>query len=473
MKHRSAPGNARALIERRHALLHEWLRRRARREPGTFARLYLPHYFTAPSAAFHERLFAAMRDARGGRRRAYAAPRGHAKSTVVTLAFALWSACTRRKRAIVLVSDTESQARLFLEAVRRELEANAALRRDFGDLRGPVWRVDQLLTRHGVRLVAKGTGSSLRGLRSGAHRPDLILCDDIENDENTATPEQRRKVWEWFTRALVNLLAPDGDLWVIGTVLHRDALLANLTAGNPDRGIRRWPGHIWKALDEQGRALWPAVWPAEKLRARRREIGSAAFAQEFQNEPWGGTARLFRPEWLADPRAAYGEAPANLDVVQAVDPALSRGERADFFCHVTLGRDPETGDLYLLDLVRERMGFERQVRTVIAQARRWRPLQIGIEAAAYQWALAEAVLARAALPVRRVHASSDKFTRALPLAAALENGKLRLPRGHPALAALREELLDFPAGRHDDQVDALAHAVALAATTAEPRLWMA
>jgi predicted phage terminase large subunit-like protein len=498
-------------------LERELARRRALRDPAFFARRYLPHYVTVEPAPFHREVYACMTVAsptgesvgsptgigaaskKGScppfldRRFAFAAPRGHAKSTLVTLIFPLWLLCTRRARFLVIVSDTAAQAEMFLEDIRHELEHNADLRADFGEMIGQTWRRDQVLTRTGVRIVAKGTGSSLRGLRSGSFRPDLILCDDIENEDNTATPDQRRKVWRWFSRTLMNTLDPNGEIWVIGTILHYDSLLNNLVRGSEERGIPRWPGKVWRALEEKDeggttekgtgalskkgscpllQALWPAMWPVEKLLARRREIGSLAFAQEFQNEPCGPEQAVFRAEWLEQPQVWYERAPDGLDFFQAVDPAISREDGADYFCHITLGHHAETGDLYVVDIVRDRLTFDRQVAVVIEQANRWQPVRIGIESVAYQAGLADAVAARAALPLVRIQSPRDKFIRALRLSAVIENGKLKLRRGDARMHALRDELIQFPHAAHDDQVDALGYAAALAAQKVEPRVWL-
>lgn len=449
----------------------ERLRRRARGDPEAFARRYLPHYLRVEPAGFHRYLYRCMAGEElagaaqtgAGRCLAFAAPRGHAKSTLVTLIFVLWSLCTRRKRCILLVSDTEAQAEMFLADLRAELEHNDLLRADFGELLGPVWRQDQILCASGARVVARGTGSALRGLRSRSARPDLIVADDLENDGHVSSSELRRKVWHWFTTALMNALDPEGEIWVIGTILHHDSLLANLVGGNAERGIAPWPGRVWQALDAEGRALWPALWSAERLAARRRLIGSIAFAQEFLNQPASAAGNLFRSEWLDAPEAWYEVLPAGLDFYQAVDPAIARGDDADYFCLVTIGRAAGCGDLYVADIVRGRFRFEEQVALILAQAARWQPVQIGIEAVAYQQGLADALLAHAALPVVAVRAPADKFTRAQRLSALMENAKIKLRRGDPRMYALRDELLQFPHGAHDDQVDALGYAASLAA----------
>lgn len=450
----------------------EYARRRALRDPRLFARRYLSHYLIAPEADFHDELYKEMRSLSPGQRRAFAAPRGHAKSTTVTLIFTLWCLYARRKRFIIIVSGTEGQAEMFLNDIRHEIENNAELNADFGDMAGDTWRRDQITTRYGARLAAKGTGSGLRGLRHGYSRPDLIICDDIENDENTATAERRGKVWRWFSRAMVNTLDPSGAVWIIGTILHHDSLLSNLVNGSEERGIAKWPGKIWRALDNKDQPLWPDVWPREKLLARKKEIGSVAFAQEFQNSPAGPEDAVFRPEWLNDPKVWYDDAPECLDYFQAVDPAISLSDKADYFVLLTLGLHKRSGDLYVVEIIRSRLSFDEQVRVIIDSASRWNPVRVGIEAVAYQAGLADAVAARTPLPLARIQANCDKFMRAQRLSAVVENGKVKLRRGDRRAGVLRDELLEFPHGAHDDCVDALAYAVELAAGGNQPKVWM-
>ena len=97
------------------------------------------------------------------------------------------------KRYILLVSDTEAQAVSFLDAIKNELETNERILADFGEQPGKTWKTGSILLSNGCRIDAVGSGQKLRGRRNYERRPDLILCDDIENDEGVRTAEQRQK----------------------------------------------------------------------------------------------------------------------------------------------------------------------------------------------------------------------------------------------------------------------------------------
>ena len=182
--------------------------RKAARDPAEFGSYYLSHYFTRRSPPFHRQLSALWRRrvmknrdpvsdcaamlTEKGTRSAIAAPRGHAKSTVMSLQNVLHAALFGYKRYILLVSDTEAQAVSFLDAIKNELETNERILADFGEQPGKTWKTGSILLSNGCRIDAVGSGQKLRGRRNYERRPDLILCDDIENDEGVRTAEQRK-----------------------------------------------------------------------------------------------------------------------------------------------------------------------------------------------------------------------------------------------------------------------------------------
>ena len=229
--------------------------RKAARDPAEFGSYYLSHYFTRRSPPFHRQLSALWRRrvmknrnpvsdcaamlTEKGTRSAIAAPRGHAKSTVMSLQNVLHAALFGYKRYILLVSDTEAQAVSFLDAIKNELETNERILADFGEQPGKTWKTGSILLSNGCRIDAVGSGQKLRGRRNYERRPDLILCDDIENDEGVRTAEQRQKTADWFWKAVCKSGDSYTDILVIGTILHHDSLLAGLLE-NPGFQSRKY-----------------------------------------------------------------------------------------------------------------------------------------------------------------------------------------------------------------------------------------
>ena len=175
-----------------------------------FGRAYLSHYFVNPSPAFHKELDEvwingvmkgmnpleqAKRISRmEGCRKAIQAPRGHAKTTTFTFKDSLHASLYGYKHYIILLSDSSEQAEGFLAGIKDEIEENGAIREDFGNQKGKVWKSSVILFDNGTKIEAIGSGKKVRGRKHKQWRPDLMLCDDLENDENVATPDQRRKL---------------------------------------------------------------------------------------------------------------------------------------------------------------------------------------------------------------------------------------------------------------------------------------
>lgn len=277
------------------------------------------------SPEFHRELIAL---AGSHDRLAAAAPRGHAKSTLLSLIYPLWATATKRRSFVVIVSDTATQATDHLSNIYQELIENDALIRDFPHLALPdaghykekrVKRTtSDFITVGGFSFVAKGAGGGLRGLRRGTQRPDLILVDDLENDENVRTPEQRDKLRDWFAKSLSNLFGPSGgQLIVIGTILHRESLLAWLLS---EHGPTMYAKRLYRALDGDA-VLWPDVWTREKLAAKLDEIKSRAFASEYLNDPVDDSLTLFKQAWIDGQRRM--SAPALARVAVGIDPSIS------------------------------------------------------------------------------------------------------------------------------------------------------
>jgi len=241
-----------------------------------------------------------------------------------------------------------------------------------------------------------------------------------------------------------------------------------------------------QALAEDGTALWPGYWPAERLAAKRTEMGSAMFDLQYQNDPSGMGGNIFRREWFH----SVDRVPQGVRRV-GVDLAASTKERSDYTAAVEVLEDAEH-NLYVIGAWRARLeGSHRAWLTGLDEADApsradgprllWptgllaptpgaglavsdqpRPLQaVNIEDVAFQSTFVHELLDRTRLPARAVHPDADKVTRARALAARYEGGKVYHLRGAPGLAELEAELIGLPNAEHDDLLDALGYAADL------------
>ena len=479
-----------------------------------FGRAYLPHYFSRPSPQFHAELDTLWRDgvlkgivpigdnaklvdAQDGCRRATAAPRGHAKSTNLTFKGSLHAALYRYKRYIIILSDTSDQANGFLSAIKDELEDNGAIREDFGDLTGGVWRENVIITSQGVRIDAIGAGQKIRGRKHKNWRPDLMVLDDIENDENVRTVEQRKKLENWFYKAVSKAGDTYTDIVYIGTLLHYDSLLAKVLKNPAYRSVKykavqsfstsplweTWES-IYTDLGNEGReleakkffeknreemlagtkVLWEEKLSYYDLMVTRVSEGEASFNSELQNEPVNPDDCLFNEEWFD----YYN--PEDMDFSSAdfrfygfVDPSLGKNRRADYSAILTGALEVPTGYLYILDADIVRRHPDAIISDVLQKAD-WiqrtygkRYVKFGVETVQFQWFLKEQLAkssarARIYLPIEEVPQSSDKVLRIQTLQPAIKNKYIKFSRRHKLLL---EQLQYFPMADHDDGPDAL------------------
>ena len=413
-----------------------------------FRRTYFPHYCTIPGdSTLHTWLDAAlprMAEAREGQHIALAAPRGEAKSTFISLFFVLWCVLTGRKRYILIIADALEQAAILLEAVKAELDGNPRLAMDFPTEtgRGRVWNVGTILTAQNVKLQALGAGKRMRGLRHGPYRPDLVILDDLENDENVAKPEQRDKLQDWLQKTVLNLGAADGsmDVVYVGTILHYDSVLAR-TLDKPTwqskrfRSIVQWPERLdlwdkWEAIlhadgpvaarafydlyqDDMERGAivsWPAGRPLYQLMTKRAD-SHAAFDSEQQNDPLSGDDAPF-----ASCITFWVDRSRDWLLFGAVDPSLGK---------LGAGRDPSAilvggllRDTMTLDVVEasiRKRHPDRIIEDVIALHSAYHCLNWAVEAVQFQAFFADVLAQRAAarglaLPVRPIINSTQLAT---------------------------------------------------------------
>jgi predicted phage terminase large subunit-like protein len=393
-------------------------------------------------------------------------PRGHAKTTWANTILLSWLIAKNRDIRVALVSKTEKQSNAFSRAIKFNFETNEFHREVFGDLVGPAkWTDDEWIQRGSLLHRSNNVTLYSRGALSAivSKRFDLIICDDILDNENSSTPEQREKMETWFWQTLKPCLAPGGSIIIIGTRWAEDDLYQRLIAPPPDG--KGWPSLVRGAItvdpdtgDEI--AMWPEVWPIEKLHQERIDMGSAMFACAYLNDISGlMSGNVFRREWF---RYVDSLPDGIYRYKMGVDLASSEKERADFTARAVIAEDGD-GNTYVLSVVRAKIESGHR-QFVIDGANAFPKIdRIVVENNQFQSAFVQELLRTTGLPVVPKRSDVDKTTRARAVSARYESGKvfhLRHLEGSP----FEIELLSFPKG-HDDQVDALGHAMETGASS--------
>ena len=489
-----------------------------------FGRAYLPHYFKRKSPRFHKELDEIwstgvmkgknpLKEAEAiswmkGSRQVVAAPRGHAKSTNFTFKDSLHSVLYAYKHYILILSDSSDQAELFLDDIRTELEDNYNIILDFGSLKGDkVWRTGVILTSTDIKVEAIGSGKKVRGRRHRNWRPDLIVLDDIENDENVNTPEQRRKLSSWFNKAVSKAGDTYTDIMYIGTILHYDSLLSSVLQ-NPMYKTRKYRAVIseaantklweeWEGIytnlfnedhEKDARAFYEAhkeemllgtevLWPEKlsyyALMEARVSEGEASFNSEYQNDPVDPENATFNPEWFdyyepelvdfSDPEFVF---------VGANDPSLGKNKKSDTSSIINLALSTKTGYMYVADASVEKRKPDVIIDDVFEMNRRLKRdygkgfYKFGVEVVQFQYFFKEVMAKKSAeegeyIPIEEIQSVISKMLRIESLQPVVKNKYLKFNREHKTLL---KQLQEYPMGRNDDAPDGLQMAVQLAQT---------
>lgn len=421
------------------------------------------------NAPFHKEWYSYLQD-EANKKIIVLAPRGHSKSVSFTNNFPLWSLAKNPNLRIVIASNTSSQAQGFLRDIVSHIEENQYFKDCFGNLKSkdPIkWTDNEIIVQRNQ--LMKDPSISCVGT-SGAvlsKRADIIICDDILDEENTATSNQRQKVKNWFHSVLMPVLEPEGRLVIVGTRWHFNDLYSEFLKDD-SFDVRK----VYRAIKEDGTPLWKERFSLEELEKRKKSAGSVIFSQQYQNEPMSEDTALFPRKNIK----FYNPDDINLDelsIFGAIDPAISQKETADYSAFITIGVD-EDGKIYVLDVARGHYSPTQLIDIVLDKYKFYKHSSIGFEVVAFQRVLKDeldrvSAKRRIYVPTTELKADKDKKRRATKLVPYFENGLIFLKENQENLI---DELTSFPLGKHDDTVDALAYSVSLIQENPEPQLFI-
>lgn len=448
----------------------------AHEEPATLA-AYLDHdYVSPPHVAL---LSQTIKDAvwQGGGRLLVSMPPRHGKSLLCSRWTPVWFLELFPKRRVLLASYGAQFAAEWGRKVRNTLRDHAD--RLMVGLAQDSKAVDHWNTVEGGGMSTAGVGGPLTG--RGA---DLLIVDDPVKDSEEARSEvKREKVWEWWRETAYTRIEPGGTVIVIMTRWHEDDLVGRILANDGDL----WHHLCLPALAEdddplgraEGECLWQDRFDADDLASIRDRIGTHAFAALYQQRPAPLGGGMFRSShfryWRDEGEHYVLVTGTNADggpvthrvlksqcrYIQTCDTAMTEKQTSDYTVIATFAITP-LNHLLIVDLRRERLEVPDQwpfVRNAIADARK-RPgyLYSAVEDKGSGVGLLQ-LGRKLGVPMRALKADRDKVTRATPASVWYENGMVYHPADAPWLADFEHELLSFPNGAHDDQVDVLAYAV--------------
>lgn len=412
---------------------------------------------------------------------AIAAPRGHAKSTAITHTYVLASVLFRDRSFVIICSYTEGQAIEFLRDIKKELTDNHDLQALF-KIKGLKKDTEtdiivEMDDGYQFRIMAKGSEQRVRGLKWDYRRPDLIVCDDIEDDELVLNQDRREKFRNWFDKALLPIRSDNGIVRMVGTIMHMDAVLERLmpkehqktTVIEPLKQYSTRKTAVWKSVKYQActedfkTILWPEKFSASRLKeiyARYTEAGNPeGFYQEYLNKAIDPHHSFFRRQDFIPMRE--DDHAKHKEYYMAIDLAISEKERADYSCIVVGGMD-DLGYLYIVDVIRERMDGKEIIDAMLALNKRYNCALVTIERGQIEKALGpflktEMLESGNYINMSLVTPTKDKQQRARSWQARLRAGTVFFDSKADWYLSFEQEHLRFPRDKHDDQVDAAAY----------------
>lgn len=383
-------------------------------------------------------------------------PPGSAKSTYASIIYPAWY-LAQGGAAIIAASHTAELAERWGRRTRN-LVAEHSATLGYG-LSADSQAAGRWETTNGGEYFAAGVGGAITGRRA-----DLAIIDDpVRSREDADSEVTRNKTWEWYKSDLYTRLKPGGRIVLIQTRWHEDDLagrvLAEMEAGGDRWDVVSLPA-IAEDNDQLGRApgepLWPDWESLEALERKRRAVGPRDWSALYQQRPAPEEGHYFRADWLR----SYTSLPHRdtLRVYGASDYAVT-ADGGDYTVHVVVGIDPD-GRMYLLDLWRKQAASDEWIEAFCDLVKEWKPIEWAEEMGQIKAGVGPFIDRRqrerqAWVYRRQFPTRGDKAVRAQSIRGRMALQGLYVPVNSEWLPSFRTELLSFPAGKHDDQVDAL------------------
>jgi predicted phage terminase large subunit-like protein len=403
-------------------------------------------------------------------------PRGHLKSTLVTVGYSLLRIVENPDVRILIANATYDMACAFLSQIKKHLQYNETLRDYYGDLstQADKWSENMITIPKRKAFTAKKeatvTAYGMGGNLVSQHY-DLIIGDDLVNRDFINTPEQIQKTVMFYKDAL-DLLEPTGRFIIIGT-RWSDADLYGwiMDKSNPEQVYQNFDimiKRIYTGNLETGenlQVLFPDKYNPDVIRNLKRQKGPIEFSAQYMNEPLPQESAKFKADWfkqVLEDELSIRE----LNYFTMVDPAIGQTKTSDKTAIVTIAVD-QWNNWFVVNIIWGNFLPNEIIERVFWNWEAYHPRRIGIEMVAYQKSLQYALIDEMRrrnifLPIVELKADKSKAERIEGLIPRYANGTLYHLTQCPFREELEEQLMRFPVGKHDDIPDALAYGLQIA-----------
>lgn len=394
------------------------------------------------------------------------APRGHAKSSALTHVYGLASVLFRAESYVILISTNEELAIEHLGDITRELVENEDLIRDFEIAKFETMSKTEIIVEfkdgQQFRILARGSGQKLRGRKWRGMRPGLIICDDLEDDEQVENKERRDKFRRWFNRAAIPALRRGGKIRVHGTILHEDSLLARLRK-NSEWHVKFYRAHA--GFDDFSAILWPQQFTEGILRSIRQryieDFDSNGYSQEYLNDPFDNSEAYLQKGWFQPMKEDDFE--LGMKVAIGADFAVSKADKANR-SSFTVGGVPADNRLLIMGQRVGRWDVTEIIDEMFRLQETYDPEVFYVEDGVI-WKALEAMLNKEMqarnkyLYCQALSSTKDKAVRGRSLQKKMKAGVVCFDKEAPWYPPYESEMLRFTGyseARLDDQFDSTA-----------------
>lgn len=409
-----------------------------------------------------------------------AAPRGHAKSSAITFAYSLHELLSKSARHMLLLGSNEDLACAFLNDIKVELQENDELVSAYGvkDFvkESETEIIVELEGEHKFRLIAKGAGSRMRGLKWERKRPDRVVFDDMEDEEMVLNEQRREKFRRWFYGTVRPIVRGGGKIRGVGTIIGFDSLLERTMPSEKIKGTiveplrvyatgpqKGWASVKYKAHNEDfSQVLWPEQHSAEGLKAIRADFAQMGmldiYGQEYLNDPIDITSSYYRPQDFLSMEEQHFQ--TRKVYYAAGDLAIGETDRNAYTVFIVGGLDSD-GFLNIVDVRRERLDGMQIVDEMFSLHRRWNLELFRVESENIEKAIGPFLYRRmdeeqCYLPIDPKAPTKDKDKRGKSIQSRMRAGKVRFNKGADWYPAFEDELLKYPKSAFKDQHDAFS-----------------
>ncbi|MDD5144767.1 MAG: hypothetical protein PHW72_01455 [Candidatus Pacebacteria bacterium] len=259
-------------------------RKLAYKDPLWFSFSYLRHHFEYSLAPFHIEMFYLIKQTDCDFITVMAF-RESGKSTIMNMANVLWSILGKpQKKFVIIISKSQEQAKSQFASIKMELENNESLKNDFGPFieeKDDFKKLSLELTYHDSKIISIDRDQSIRGLKYGQFRPDLIICDDLEDISSVFNQKESDEFYERFQREIVPLGSLGTRIIILGNLLSDRSLITRVKENiltNKIEGVFK----IYPFLDDNGKILWTQKFSdSETLKKLLSKLSKEAWKQEY------------------------------------------------------------------------------------------------------------------------------------------------------------------------------------------------